>query len=345
MAPASATAAAAATTDVRRLVVDPAAPDPAAIAEAARALRDGRLVAFPTETVYGLGANALDPRAVERIYEAKGRPAHNPVILHVADAAAARPLVADWPDAAERLAARYWPGPLTLVLPRSALVPEIATAGLPAVGIRVPAHPVALALLAAAGVPVAAPSANRSTELSPTSADHVACSLDDRVDVLLDGGDTTLGIESTVVDLTGVRPLLLRPGLLTREELELLVGPIDVPAQQPEGDAPRRAPGQLERHYAPRAVLEVVPPAELLERLRGAGNPPVGVLPRTVHVGAEDGRVVIRMPASPRLYARRLYAALHELDGQGCRRILVEAVPADPAWEGLRDRLARASHR
>jgi L-threonylcarbamoyladenylate synthase len=330
---------------VRRLVVDPAAPDPGAIADAARALRDGRLVAFPTETVYGLGANALDPLAVARIYQAKGRPAYNPVILHVADVAAARLLVAAWPDAAERLAARYWPGPLTLVLTRSALVPDIATAGLPAVGIRVPAHPVALALLAAAGVPVAAPSANRSTELSPTSADHVARALGDRVDVLLDGGDTTLGIESTVVDLTGARPLLLRPGLLTREELELLVGPIDVPAQQPEGDTPRRAPGQLERHYAPRAVLEVVPASELLERLRGTENLPVGALPRTVHVGAQEGRVVIRMPASPRLYARRLYAALHELDGLGCRCVLVEAVPADPAWEGVQDRLARASHR
>jgi L-threonylcarbamoyladenylate synthase len=329
---------------VRRLVVDPGAPEPAAIAEAARALRDGRLVAFPTETVYGLGANALDPLAVERIFLAKGRPAYNPVILHVADVAAARRLAADWPDAAERLAARYWPGPLTLVLTRSALVPAIATAGLPAVGIRVPAHPVALALLVAAGLPVAAPSANRSTELSPTSAEHVARALGDQVDVLLDGGDTTLGIESTVVDLTGARPLLLRPGLLTREELELLVGPIDVPAHQPEGDTPRRAPGQLERHYAPRAVLEVVPAAELLERLRGAGHPPVGVLPRTVHVGAQEGRVVIRMPASPRLYARRLYAALHELDGLGCRRVLVEAVPTDPAWEGVQDRLARASH-
>jgi L-threonylcarbamoyladenylate synthase len=330
---------------VRRLVVDPAAPDPTVIATAAQALRDGRLVAFPTETVYGLGANALDARAVARIYQAKGRPAYNPVILHVADVAAARRLVIDWPVAAERLAARYWPGPLTLVLTRSTVVPDIATAGLPAVGLRVPAHPVALALLSAAGVPVAAPSANRSTELSPTSADHVARTLGDRVDVLLDGGDTTLGIESTVVDLAGPRPLLLRPGLLTREELELLVGPIDLPAQQPEGDTPRRAPGQLERHYAPRAALEVVSPGELLERLRDTGPPPVGVLSRTVHVEAGDGRAVIRLPASPRLYARRLYAALHELDALGCRRVLVEAVPTHPEWEGVQDRLARAAHR
>jgi L-threonylcarbamoyladenylate synthase len=330
---------------VRRLVVDPAAPDPEAIAEAARALREGRLVAFPTETVYGLGANGLDARAIERIYEAKGRPAYNPVILHVADAAAARALASRWPDAAARLAARYWPGPLTLVLPRADVVPDIATAGLPAVGVRVPAHPVALALLTAARVPVAAPSANRSTELSPTSAEHVARSLGDRIDVLLDGGETTLGIESTVIDLTGERPVLLRPGLLTREELELLVGPIDVAAMQPQGDAPRRAPGQLERHYAPRAELEVVAAAELLDRAGRVADAPVGVLPRTVHVGPRDGLVVIRMPASPRLYAHRLYAALHELDALGCRRVLVEEVPGEPAWEGVRDRLARASHR
>ncbi|MFL5521146.1 MAG: L-threonylcarbamoyladenylate synthase [Gemmatimonadales bacterium] len=330
---------------MRRLTVDPAAPDPAAIAEAALALRDGLLVAFPTETVYGLGAHGLDARAVERIYEAKGRPAYNPVILHVADVRAARMLAAHWPEAAERLATRYWPGPLTLVLRRADIVPAIATAGLDAVGIRVPAHPVALALLAAAQIPVAAPSANRSTELSPTSAEHVARALGDRVDVLLDGGETTLGIESTVLDLTGERPVLLRPGLLTREELELVVGPIDLPAQQAEGDAPRRAPGQLERHYAPRAELAVVPSAELLESVGRATGPLVGVLPRTVHVGPRDGLVVIRMPASPRLYAHRLYAALHELDEQGCRRVLVEAVPAEATWEGVRDRLARASHR
>jgi L-threonylcarbamoyladenylate synthase len=330
---------------VRRLVVDAADPDPGAIADAARALRDGLLVAFPTETVYGLGANGLDARAVERIYEAKGRPGHNPVILHVADAAAARRLTSHWPETAERLAARYWPGPLTLVLPRAAVVPAVATAGLPAVGIRVPAHPVALALLAAARVPVAAPSANRSAELSPTSAEHVARSLGDRVDVLLDAGDTTLGIESTVIDLTGECPVLLRPGLLTREELELLIGPIAVPSAQPQGNEPRRAPGQLDRHYAPRAELEVVPAVELLERVGRARGRPVGVLPRSVHVGPRDGLVVIRMPASPRLYAHRLYAALHELDDQGCRRIFVEEVPLESTWEGVRDRLARASHR
>ena len=302
-------------------------------------------MAFPTETVYGLGANALDPAAIARIYEAKGRPAYNPVILHVADVAAAERLSREWPVAAVALAAKYWPGPLTLVLPRSDLVPDVATAGLAAVGIRVPAHPVALALIRAAGVPVAAPSANRSNELSPTSAEHVARSLGDRLDVLLDGGETTVGIESTVLDLTGTRPVLLRPGLLTREELELLVGPIDLPDQQPEGATPRRAPGQLARHYAPRGELVLVAAGELRERLARETMRPVGVLPRTVHLDTRDGVVAILMPAAPRAYARRLYAALHELDAQGCRRLLVEEVPAEPAWEGVRDRLARAAHR
>jgi L-threonylcarbamoyladenylate synthase len=330
---------------VRRLLVDPASPDPELIAIAARALRDGRLVAFPTETVYGLGANALDPAAIARIYEAKGRPAYNPVILHVAEVAAARRLAATWPVAAETIARRYWPGPVTLVLPKASLVPDAATAGLPAVGIRVPAHPVALALLAAAGVPVAAPSANRSNELSPTSAAHVADALGDRIDVLLDGGETTVGIESTVLDLTGPHPVLLRPGLVTREELELHVGPIALPGHQLEGAAPRRAPGQLARHYAPRGELQIVGPAELRERLARARDGAVGVLTRTAHHDPADGVLVLHMPASPRAYARRLYAALHELDARGCRHILVEEVPAEAAWEGVRDRLARASHR
>jgi L-threonylcarbamoyladenylate synthase len=329
---------------LRRLVVDPESPDPALVADAGRVLREGGLVAFPTETVYGLGASALDPGAIARLYEAKGRPAYNPVIVHVADVAAARRLTSAWPEAADRLAAAWWPGPLTLVLPRSALVPDAVTAGLAAVGLRIPAHPVALALLAAAGVPVAAPSANRSTELSPTTADHVERALGDRVDVLLDGGPTTLGIESTVVDLTGERPVLLRPGLVTREEIELLAGPLAA-AHEPEGAAPRRAPGQLLRHYAPRGALELIPAGELQERVAGAREAGIGVLARTAQVTPRPGDRLVRMPATPRPYARRLYAALHELDAAGCPRILCEAVPDDAAWEGVRDRLARAAFR
>jgi L-threonylcarbamoyladenylate synthase len=331
---------------MEHLVVSASSPDPASIARAAASLRAGALVAFPTETVYGLGAKARDVAALRRLYEAKGRPAYNPVIVHVADAAAARELCDGWPPAAERLAARYWPGPLTLVLPRSAAVPDVVTAGLPSVGIRVPAHPVALALLRAAGVPVAAPSANRSTELSPTCAEHVARGLGDRVDVLLDGGETELGIESTVVDLTGELPVLLRPGVLTREELELVVGPIAL-ARPGVGTEARRAPGQLARHYAPRGELELLPAVELRERLALArdASATVGVLARTARIEPAPGILVLRMPMAPRLYARRLYAALHECDAAGCRRILVETVPDDPAWEGVRDRLARATHR
>ncbi|HEX5632329.1 MAG TPA: L-threonylcarbamoyladenylate synthase, partial [Gemmatimonadales bacterium] len=321
----------------RRLVVDPETPDPALIVEAGRVLREGGLVAFPTETVYGLGANALDPHAIARLYEAKGRPAYNPVILHVASVVAARRLARAWPEAADRLVATWWPGPLTLVLPRSPSVPDAVTAGLDAVGIRIPAHPVALALLEAAGVPVAAPSANRSTELSPTTADHVEHALGDRVDVLLDGGPTTMGIESTVVDLTGAQPVLLRPGLVSREEIELLAGPLAA-ADEPEGTAPRRGPGQLLRHYAPRGVLELVPAAALQERIAVTEEPGVGILARTAHVLPRPGDRLLRMPATPRLYARRLYAALHELDAAACPRILCEAVPDDAAWEGVRDR-------
>ncbi len=194
------------------LAVDPFSPEPERIARAAEVLRRGGLVAFPTETVYGLGANALDPNAVAGIFHAKGRPANNPVIVHVAEARDVLRVVADWPEIAERLAQRFWPGPLTLVLPKRAGVPDVVTAGGPTVAVRVPAHPVALALLRAVGVPIAAPSANRSTQLSPTRAEHVQRGLDGLIDLILDGGPTTGGLESTVLDVTTTPPRLLRPG-------------------------------------------------------------------------------------------------------------------------------------
>src|SRR6185437_10013251 len=206
------------------LSVDPAHPEPAAIARAAELLRAGRLVAFPTETVYGLGANALDATAVERIYAAKGRPAYNPLIVHVADAGQVMSVATDWLDGAARLAAVFWPGPLTLVLPKRDIVPDAVTAGLPSVAVRVPSHPVAHALLAAARIPVAAPSANRSMMLSPTTGRHVARSLGESVDLILDAGPTTVGIESTVVDLTGEAPVLLRPGTISLVQLQAVVG-------------------------------------------------------------------------------------------------------------------------
>lgn len=313
----------------------------AAIAAAAAILRGGGLVAFPTETVYGLGADALDPHAVAGIYEAKGRPAFNPVIVHLADAEAARGLAAEWPASAERLARAFWPGPLTIVVPRGPAIPDIVTAGSGGVGLRVPAHPVALALLRAAGVPLAAPSANRSNELSPTRAAHVLASLDGRIDAVLDGGACDVGIESTVVDCTGPRPVILRPGQLSREAIAAVAGPLGERGAAPEGEAPRPSPGMLERHYAPRASLAVLPRDALVTRLRAAA-PPVGAvllgdtptLPRWEHV--------VVLPHDPARYAAALYDTLHGLDDAGVREILVELPPDEPAWEGIRDRLRRA---
>ena len=240
--------------------LDPYTPNADALTEAARVLRGGGLVSFPTETVYGLGANALDAAAVARIFAAKGRPANNPLIVHVADAGAARRLVADWPPLAERLAERFWPGPLTLVLTKRDPVPDVVTAKGPTVAVRVPAHPVAQALVRAAGVPIAAPSANRSTELSPTRAEHVLRGLDGRIDVLLDGGPTAGGIESTVLDLTVTPPRLLRPGLLGIAELEVATRARWFVRRQQDGEgtAALPSPGLLPRHYAPRTPLECV---------------------------------------------------------------------------------------
>ena len=210
------------TTTVRRIAH--AHPEPAVIAEAAAILRRGGVVAFPTETVYGLGANAMDAAAVQSIFAAKGRPADNPVIVHVADTAAARRLAAHWPDIATLLAEKFWPGSLTLILPKRPEMPEVVTAGGSTVGIRVPAHPIALELLRVAEIPIAAPSANRSTQISPTTAAHVMQSLNGRIDLVLDGGPTTGGLESTVLDLTVDPPRILRPGLVTRQQLQAVIG-------------------------------------------------------------------------------------------------------------------------
>ncbi|MDE3126626.1 MAG: threonylcarbamoyl-AMP synthase [Gemmatimonadota bacterium] len=326
------------------LPIDPAAPAPAVLRRAAAAIRAGGLVAFPTETVYGLGAHALDPSAVARIYAAKERPAYNPLIVHVADAAGARALVAEWPDAAERLARAFWPGPLTLVLPRRDAVPDAITAGLPAVAVRVPSHPVALALLREAGVPIAAPSANRFTELSPTTAAHVAASLGDAVDLILDGGPTTVGIESTVVDLTGPRPRILRPGMISAAQIAGVAGAVDdAPVEARAGEA-RPSPGMEERHYAPRARLVPFDDATraaalaLAER-EAAGGAPVGAVAFAPLPVAHP----VVLPRDPAPYAARLYAVLHELDARGCAVVLVERVPPGPAWAGVRDRLERAA--
>jgi L-threonylcarbamoyladenylate synthase len=325
--------------------VDPEHPDTEIIARAAALLREGRLVAFPTETVYGLGAHALDERAVARIYEAKGRPSWNPLIVHVADADAARALVASWPDAAARLAELFWPGPLTLVLPRARGVPDAVTAGLDSVAVRIPSHPVALALLAAARIPIAAPSANRSTRVSPTTAAHVARALGDRVDLVLDGGPTTVGIESTVVAIgEDGAATLLRPGIVSAEQLEPVVGPLRRPARAASPDAPRPSPGMAERHYAPRAALLLSDDAgELARMAREAARDGrvVGAVLRTPV--AVDAAHAVHLPDEPAAYARALYATLHSLDDLGCEVVVVQGVPDTAPWAGVRDRLERAA--
>ncbi len=293
------------------------------IPRAASLIRAGRLVAFPTETVYGLGANALDPAAVRRIFEAKGRPSTSPLIVHVSTIEMARGLVTAWPESAERLAERHWPGPLTLVLPKQSAIPDEVTAGLPTVGIRIPAHPVALELIERAGLPIAAPSANRFTELSPTSAEHVRSSLGDRVDMILDGGSTPVGIESTVLSLAAERPVLLRPGMISREEIEEITGPVDV--MKTGGEEAHPAPGMHARHYSPKTTLVLVHGAPCR---RGRG------------VYLKHGET---MPAAPRAYAAALYATLHRLDSEGYDWIAVEEPPDEPAWSGIRDRLRRAA--
>jgi len=314
-------------------------PDDAAILEAAAILAEGGLVAFPTETVYGLGADGLNPEAVARIYAAKGRPATNPVILHVADADAAKALVSNWPVEAQALTERFWPGPLTLVLPASGAVPSIVRAGGPSVALRCPAHPVALALIRAAGRPLAAPSANRSQHLSPTRAEHVASSLGEAVDLILDGGPTEAGLESTILDLSGERPRLLRPGPISPAELAALLGPVERWEGAVKVGEAQAAPGMAERHYAPKARLELV--------VRGCRLPADSARVAYVALGAlpplPPGVHGVLLPLDANLVGTRLYALLHELDDAGFERILMERPPDEEAWLAVRDRLGRAS--
>jgi L-threonylcarbamoyladenylate synthase len=304
------------------------------IQAAAELIRQGRLVAFPTETVYGLGANALDPAAVARIYEAKGRPAASPLIVHVASIEMARSVAAAWPETAEALAGRYWPGPLTLVLPKQARVPDVVTAGLATVGIRVPAHPVALALIRLAGVPVAAPSANRFSGLSPTTAAHVRDSLGSAVDLILDGGPTDVGIESTVLSLAGPRPVLLRPGMVSQREIEERIGPLEVAPVA--GPGPHASPGMHRKHYSPNTRLLLVRGGAVPDRGKGgyAGlySEPAGPVAR-----------LVRMPPNPATYAAVLYETLHRLDREGLDWIAVERPPDHPDWAAILDRLERAA--
>ncbi len=325
----------------------PSTPDSAEIERAAAILRSGGLVAFPTETVYGLGADAANPAAVAKIFAAKGRPQDHPLIVHLADVAQLPLWAAQIPPAAQQLAAAFWPGPLTLVLKRAAGVPDCVTGGQDTVGLRIPGHPVALALLrafarAAGGrrySGVAAPSANKFGRISPTTAEHVRAELGAAVDWVLDGGECEVGIESTIVDLSRGRPVLLRPGQITPAQIAAMTG-AEVGA--PDAAAPR-APGALDSHYAPRTPLHLVSAAELPARLAALRGKKLAVLARTE---APPGLRDVQWQAAPRAvagYAHELYASLRRLDALGCDLILVEAPPAAPEWQGVNDRLLRAS--
>jgi len=291
------------------------------IKEAAERIRAGELVAFPTETVYGLGANALDAVAVSKIYALKGRPATSPLIVHVASIEMAQTLVTEWPPAAERLARRYWPGPLTLVLPKTSAIPDIVTAGLPTVGVRVPNHPLALALIQEAGVPLAAPSANRFMGLSPTTAEHVREAFGDALPVV-DGGPCQVGLESTVVAITSGKITLLRPGMISIADVE--------DAGAPASDAAHPAPGMHPRHYSPRTPLV----------LSNCPDPRGAYLWINRQMSAARS---IQMPAAPESYAARLYSILHQLDRENWPVICVEPPPDTVEWAAVLDRLQRAS--
>lgn len=327
-------------------VLDGRAPE--SVATAGRALAAGRLVAFATETVYGLGARADDDEAVARIFAAKGRPADHPLIVHVADAAGAEAFAAELSPLARRLMAAFWPGPLTLIVPRRPGVAQAAAGGQPTIGLRCPSHPVARALLQAAaaeGVPgLAAPSANRFGRISPTRADHVAREFGDEL-LVLDGGACDVGIESAIVDVSRGRAVLLRPGALTRERIAAAAGEAVLDA---DAAAPRAA-GTLASHYAPRATLRLMPAAALraalevlpLEGLPRGSAPRLAVYSRSVAV--PDRLPQRRMPDDAAAAAQQLFATLRELDDLSVSLIWVEEPPADADWEGVRDRLRRAA--
>ncbi len=326
----------------RTVSIDRDDPDMGVIAEAAGILRSGGLVAFATETVYGLGADATNPEAVALIFEAKGRPATNPLIAHVDGSPMAKGCVSHWPTRAGILARRFWPGPLTMVLPRSRSIPDIVTAGRETVGVRCPDTAVARLLIREAGVPIAAPSGNRSTGLSPTCAAHVLDHLDGAIDMVLDSGSTELGLESTVVDLSGIPPRVLRPGPVSVEALaKVLDEEVAIITEHRDGQEPLDSPGQMAVHYAPRTPT-----------YRAEGDQPIR-LPRAgrwalVSFGPVSGRVPggsvfhCRL-RSPRGAAQTLYRILHSLDKERLDFLLISMPPDEPRWRAVRDRLSRAA--
>jgi L-threonylcarbamoyladenylate synthase len=319
-----------------------------AVARAAELLRAGELVALPTETVYGLAANAFDARAVAKIFETKSRPAHNPVIVHVTGLDMASRCAAEWPAPADDLARAFWPGPLTLVVRRSSKIPDAVTGGGPTVGLRCPSHPLIQSVIRACTFPLAAPSANLSNRISPTNAEHVFKDLGDKIRLIVDGGQSQIGIESTVLDLTGAVPRILRPGMIHAGSLLAVTGELAVAEGGTPGAATLRSPGMLPRHYAPRARLMVLQwrdDRDLLSQLAALDSPGVGthVIAHTrIPSGESLGRVSI-IPHDAAAFARAIYAELHRCDEEGARFIVVEALPETAEWSAINDRLRRAT--
>jgi L-threonylcarbamoyladenylate synthase len=316
----------------------------AAVARAVALLRAGGVVALPTETVYGLAANALDPKAVARIYEIKGRPAHNPIIVHVASHEMARRCVTTWPVAATQLAKAFWPGPLTLVLPKAREIPDLVTAGGATVGVRWPSHPFIQAVIRACGFPLAAPSANLSNQVSPTNAEHVARQLGDQLPLIVDGGQAQVGIESTVIDLTTQPPRVLRPGMIHEESLVAVLGELGTWNLEP---GTPRSPGLLKKHYSPKARLKVLSwrdTADLNSQLSTLNSQLAGIhiiAHTNIPSDAGLGRVSV-IPHDAEAFARALYAELHRCDEARAELIVMEALPDGIEWRAIADRLTRA---
>lgn len=318
----------------------------AAVARAAELLRAGQVVALPTETVYGLAANALDADAVARIFEIKGRPAYNPIIVHVDSVAMARRCAAKWPVIADRLAEAFWPGPLTVVVTKSETIPPIVTAGGPTVGVRWPSHPLIQGVISVCNFPLAAPSANRSSEISPTTAEHVRKSIGDRVPLIVDGGASQVGIESTVLDITVEPPRVLRPGMIHTESLLAVTD--ELADATTAGTSHLKSPGLLLKHYAPKAKVLLWSwqnDAELKTKLTQLLQEPnkIQIIAHTRIPLASDLPRVSVIPHDDEAFARALYAELHRADETGAAVIIIEQVPNEPTWQAISDRLRRAA--
>jgi len=331
--------------DTHVIIINPMLSDHTAIREAATLIRSGELVAFPTETVYGLGGDGLNPTSLRRIYTAKGRPADNPLILHVANQAQLASVAAEVSDIARTLMRAFWPGPLTLILPKTTQVPDLATGGLATVAVRMPDHPVALALIQQAGTPLAAPSANRSGRPSPTTAQHVLDDLDGALALVLDTGPTAIGVESTVLDTTCTPPVILRPGGLSQTTIEAVIGPL---GKSPDAASQRRSPGMRYRHYSPKARVLLLADTrpETLQRTVAAARSHhrVGcVLHQLVPVEVPSGVMIKRIGGSVSDYAHGLFAALRDLDALGVEVIIVEGVAEEGLGAAVMDRLRRAA--